>query len=89
MLRRDQRVSYFSHVSKVFADHESILFREELYTDVRLNDILCERYQVHMGEWGRKVLKRHDKVLTASSDIGMCFFPTKEMPRRGRAITDY
>jgi hypothetical protein len=40
---------------------------------VRLNDILCERYQVHMGQWGRKVLKRHDKVLTASSDIGMCF----------------
>ncbi|KAJ5148381.1 hypothetical protein N7526_001733 [Penicillium atrosanguineum] len=23
-----------------------------------------------MGEYGRKVLKRHDKVLTASSDIG-------------------
>lgn len=38
---------------------------------MRLNDILCERYQVHMGQWGRKVLKRHDKVLTASSDIGM------------------
>lgn len=45
--------------------------REELYTDVRLNDTLCERYQVHMGQYGRKVLKRHDKVLTASSDIGM------------------
>lgn len=38
---------------------------------MRLNDILCERYQVHMGQWDRKVLKRHDKVLTASSDIGM------------------
>jgi hypothetical protein len=24
-----------------------------------------------MGQYGRKVLKRHDKVLTASSDIGM------------------
>jgi hypothetical protein len=45
--------------------------REELYTDVRLNDTLCERYQAHMGQYGRKVLKRHDKVLTASSDIGM------------------
>jgi hypothetical protein len=69
---------------KNFADHESTLVREELYTDVRLNDILCERYQVHMGEWGRKVLKRHDKVLTASSDIGMCFFVmlfTKKIPR--------
>ncbi|GLI81074.1 hypothetical protein PoHVEF18_009443 [Penicillium ochrochloron] len=49
---------------------------EELYTDVRLNDILCERYQVHMGEWGRKVLKRHDKVLTASSDIGNVSYVT-------------
>ena len=49
----------------------TIIVREELYTDVRLNDILCERYQVHMGQYGRKVLKRHDKVLTASSDVGM------------------
>lgn len=40
---------------------------------MRLNDILCERYQVHMGQYDRKVLKRHDKVLTASSDIGMSF----------------
>lgn len=44
--------------------------REELYTDVLLNDTLCEQYQVHMGRYGRKVLKRHDKVMTASSDIG-------------------
>lgn len=44
--------------------------REELYTDVRINDTLCERYQLHMGQYGRKVLKRHEKVLTASSDIG-------------------
>ncbi|KAF7717785.1 Peptidase M20 domain-containing protein 2 [Penicillium ucsense] len=48
----------------------------ELYTDVRLNDILCERYQIHMGEYGRKVLKRHDKVLTASSDIGNVSYVT-------------
>lgn len=26
-----------------------------------------------MGQYGRKVLKRHEKVLTASSDIGMSF----------------
>lgn len=51
--------------------------REELYTDVRLNDTLCERYQVHMGRYGRKVLKRHEKVLTASSDIGMPPFPSE------------
>lgn len=46
------------------------IVREELYTDIRINDTLCERYQVHMGHYGRRVLKRHDKVLTASSDIG-------------------
>lgn len=46
-------------------------FRDELYTDVRLNDMLCERYQVHMGRYDRDVLKRHEKVLTGSSDIGM------------------
>lgn len=45
--------------------------RDELYTDVRLNDTLCERYCVHMGRYSRKVLKRYDKVLTGSSDIGM------------------
>lgn len=43
---------------------------EELYMDIRLNDMLCERYQIHMGRYGRKVLKRHEKVLTGSSDIG-------------------
>jgi hypothetical protein len=47
-----------------------LLEREELYTDVLLNDTLCEQYQVHMARYGRKVLKRHDKVMTASSDIG-------------------
>lgn len=71
MLCRDQRVSSLSSAVKISANHGLNLIREELYTDVRLNDILCERYQVHMGQWGRKVLKRHDKVLTASSDIGM------------------
>ncbi|KAJ5184053.1 hypothetical protein N7492_001669 [Penicillium capsulatum] len=49
---------------------------EELYTDVRLNDTLCERYQIHMGGYGRKVLKRHEKVLTASSDIGNVSYVT-------------
>ncbi|KAF5863257.1 hypothetical protein ETB97_010379 [Aspergillus alliaceus] len=42
----------------------------ELYTDIKLNDTLCERYQAHMGSWGRNVLKSHDKILTGSSDIG-------------------
>ncbi|CAG8901304.1 unnamed protein product [Penicillium egyptiacum] len=48
-----------------------IASRDELYTDVRLNDTPCERYHVHMGRYSRNVLKRHDKVLTGSSDIGM------------------
>lgn len=52
-----------------FAD--GFRLRDELYTDVRLNDTLCERYQTHMGGYKRDVLKRHDKVLTGSSDIGM------------------
>ncbi|KAJ5813223.1 hypothetical protein N7447_010246 [Penicillium robsamsonii] len=49
---------------------------DELYTDVRLNDTLCERYHVHMGGYSRKVLKRHDKVLTGSSDIGNVSYET-------------
>ncbi|KAJ6105022.1 hypothetical protein N7486_003711 [Penicillium sp. IBT 16267x] len=49
---------------------------DELYTDVRLNDTLCERYQVHMGSYDRNVMKRDDKVLTASSDIGNVSYVT-------------
>ncbi|KAF7519048.1 hypothetical protein PCG10_010416 [Penicillium crustosum] len=49
---------------------------DELYTDVRLNDTLCERYHVHMGRYSRNVLKRHDKVLTGSSDIGNVSYET-------------
>ncbi|KAJ5783274.1 hypothetical protein N7457_005048 [Penicillium paradoxum] len=50
--------------------------RDELYTDVRLNDTLCERYYLHMGRYNRHVLKRHDKVLTGSSDIGNVSYET-------------
>ncbi|KAJ5894883.1 hypothetical protein N7495_006574 [Penicillium taxi] len=53
-----------------------VIKEEELYTEVRLNDTLCERYQIHMGEYGRKVIKRHDKVITASSDIGNVSYVT-------------
>ncbi|KAJ9486418.1 hypothetical protein VN97_g6925 [Penicillium thymicola] len=49
---------------------------DELYTDVRLNDTLCERYHIHMGRYSRNVLKRHDKVLTGSSDIGNVSYET-------------
>ncbi|OGE52119.1 hypothetical protein PENARI_c011G01976 [Penicillium arizonense] len=49
---------------------------DELYTDVRLNDTLCERYSAHMGRYNRKVLQRHDKVLTGSSDIGNVSYET-------------
>ncbi|RAL12915.1 M20 family metallopeptidase [Aspergillus homomorphus CBS 101889] len=44
--------------------------RNELYTDIKINDTLCERYQAHMGRYGRNVLTQHEKVLTGSSDIG-------------------
>lgn len=57
--------------------------REELYTDVRLNETLCERYQAHMQTYDRNVRKDHEKVLTASSDIGqLC---TYSMPQPGHS----
>ncbi|KAH8691602.1 putative amidohydrolase [Talaromyces proteolyticus] len=43
---------------------------DSLYTDIKLNDTLCERYQAHMGRYDRSVIKSIDKVMTASSDIG-------------------
>lgn len=46
------------------------MYRNELYTDIKINDTLCERYSAHMGKYDRNVLKRHEKVLTGSSDIG-------------------
>ncbi|KAJ5946917.1 hypothetical protein N7454_003756 [Penicillium verhagenii] len=55
---------------------QATISEDELYTDVRLNDTLCERYQVHMGSYERKVMKRSDKVLTASSDIGNVSYVT-------------
>lgn len=53
---------------------ETNLNRDELYKDVRLNETLCERYQSHMQAYGRNVLKDHEKVMTASSDIGRFLF---------------
>jgi metal-dependent amidase/aminoacylase/carboxypeptidase family protein len=44
--------------------------RNELYTDIKINSTLCERYAAHMGSYGRGVLAQHEKVLTGSSDIG-------------------
>ncbi|KAF4123596.1 Metal-dependent amidase/aminoacylase/carboxypeptidase [Geosmithia morbida] len=45
--------------------------RGELYTDIRINEMLCERYQLHMQEYDRNVIKSiHDKVMTASTDAG-------------------
>lgn len=37
-----------------------------------------------MGHYGRRVLKRHDKVLTASSDIGR---PLEGIVSLGRELT--
>lgn len=54
-------------------------YRDSLYTDIKLNDTLCERYQKSMGLYDRTVMKKLDKVMTASSDIGSSFTlsPTK------------
>ncbi|KAJ5178673.1 uncharacterized protein N7500_001372 [Penicillium coprophilum] len=43
-----------------------ISLRGEFYTDVRLNDTLCERYHVHVGRYSRKVLNRHEKQRLAT-----------------------
>lgn len=47
--------------------------RNELYTDIRLNDTLCDRYQTHMKGYSRDVIKNIDKVMTGSTDAGMSF----------------
>ncbi|KAL3490994.1 hypothetical protein BJX62DRAFT_251589 [Aspergillus germanicus] len=46
------------------------IVENELYTDIKINNTLCERYAAHMGSYGRDVLPQHEKVLTGSSDIG-------------------
>lgn len=61
-----------------FANHDGT--REGLYNDIRLNDTLCERYQSHMKEWSRDVLKKHERVMTASTDAGM--YPLLGTPDR-------
>ncbi|CAI7606486.1 unnamed protein product [Penicillium manginii] len=43
---------------------------KELYTDIVLNDTLCERYALHMEELGRTCVKKYEKVLTGSTDAG-------------------
>ncbi|EYE90974.1 M20 family metallopeptidase [Aspergillus ruber CBS 135680] len=52
------------------------IVEDELYKDVRLNETLCDRYQTHMQAYGRNVLKDHEKVMTASSDIGNVSYVT-------------
>ncbi|KAJ5683244.1 hypothetical protein N7462_006409 [Penicillium macrosclerotiorum] len=43
---------------------------EGLYTDIVLNDTLCERYATHMEGYGKTIITKYDKVLTGSSDVG-------------------
>ncbi|KAL4862780.1 hypothetical protein BDV12DRAFT_206992 [Aspergillus spectabilis] len=43
---------------------------EGLYTDIILNDVLCEQYTSHMENSGRSVIRSYDKVMTGSSDVG-------------------
>jgi metal-dependent amidase/aminoacylase/carboxypeptidase family protein len=46
-------------------------YRDSLYTDIKLNETLCGQYQAHMSRYDRKIAKSSDKVMTASSDIGL------------------
>ncbi|KAJ5895904.1 uncharacterized protein N7473_005303 [Penicillium subrubescens] len=43
---------------------------EGLYTDIVLNETLCERFTGHMAGYGKKIIPKYDKVLTGSSDVG-------------------
>ncbi|KAJ5711792.1 hypothetical protein N7488_005948, partial [Penicillium malachiteum] len=43
---------------------------EGLYTDIILNDTLCDRFAGHMKGYERDIVPQHDKVLTGSSDVG-------------------
>ncbi|EAW06835.1 M20 family metallopeptidase [Aspergillus clavatus NRRL 1] len=46
------------------------IVEDQLYTDIKINETLCERYATHMARYGRHITPSHDKVLTGSSDIG-------------------
>jgi hypothetical protein len=46
------------------------LSREGLYTDIVLNETLCERFTGHMAGYGKEIIQKYDKVLTGSSDVG-------------------
>lgn len=54
-------------------------YRDSLYTDIKLNETLCGQYQTHMGRYDRSIIKSSDKVLTASSDIGLFHQSTHNM----------
>ncbi|EEA23288.1 hypothetical protein TMatcc_002145 [Talaromyces marneffei ATCC 18224] len=43
---------------------------DSLYTDMKLNDTLCERYKKNMSLYDRSIIKKVEQVATASSDIG-------------------
>ncbi|KAJ5798702.1 uncharacterized protein N7503_006207 [Penicillium pulvis] len=52
------------------------IVEEGLYTDIVLNETLCERFTGHMGSYGREIIQKHDKVLTGSSDVGNVSYAT-------------
>ncbi|KAG2412973.1 hypothetical protein HFD88_010532 [Aspergillus terreus] len=43
---------------------------EALYTDIVLNETLCERFAGHMAGYGKEIVQKCDKILTGSSDVG-------------------
>ncbi|KAJ5097680.1 amidohydrolase [Penicillium angulare] len=46
------------------------LTQEDYYTDIKLNETLCELYQAHMAHYGRNVAKKASEILTGSTDAG-------------------
>jgi hypothetical protein len=51
-------------------DNKGSISREGLYTDIVLNETLCERFAGHMAGYGKEIVQKYDKVLTGSSDVG-------------------
>lgn len=51
-------------------DNKWLISREALYTDIVLNETLCERFAGHMAGYGKEIVRKCDKILTGSSDVG-------------------
>lgn len=71
-MRGENSRVYFHLKTMLHGLQLTVVNRKDLYTDIKLNDTLCGRYQAHMGNYQRNVLKSHEKILAGSSDVGLC-----------------